>query len=336
MESKRTKNTIRNLIWGIINNVASLLLPFITRTVLIYRMGMQFWGLESLFTSILSVLNFAELGVGGALVFSMYKPIAEGNDAAMCAWMNFYRKIYQVIGMVVLCLGLLTMPFLRYLIKGETPEGINLYALFALFLLNNLESYFLFAHKQAVFMANQRVDVISKAGTLTRIALNALQILSLLAFRDYFLYTLCIPLTTCLNNLIISRLSNRIFPRYQCAGMVSDEEKRWTIKKTQGVMCQKIGSVVLFSADTVVISAFLGLKVLGIYNCYYYVIAALATFFGVIQRSIIPSIGNRIISDSKEENFKDFRKFHFLYIWIVTWCCCCLLCLLQPFIRRWQ
>lgn len=336
MEHERIKNTMRNLIWGTLNSIVSLLLPFITRTVLIYTMGIQFVGLGSLFTSILSVLSFAELGIGGALVFNMYKPIAEGDTASVRAWLNFYRKTYRVVGAVILCLGLLTMPFLRYLIKYDIPDGINIYALFAIYLLNNLEGYFLFAYKQAVFLASQRVDVLSKVETLMRVALHAFQILSLLAFRSYLLYTLSIPLNVCLNNLIVNALSNRIFPEYQCEGMISELEKRGMRKKVQGVMFQKIGSTVLFSVDTIVISSFLGLKTLGIYNNYYYVIVAVTSFFSVIQRGIIPSIGNRIVLDSKEENLKDFHKFHFLYIWLVTWCCCCLLCLFQPFVRVWQ
>lgn len=120
---------------------------------------MQYVGLGSLFTSILQVLSFAELGIGSALVFSMYKPIAEGDDDKVCALLNFYRKTYRVIGCVILIFGLVMMPFLQYLIAGELPNGINLQVLFLIYLLNNVLGYFLFAYKQSLFTASQRTDM---------------------------------------------------------------------------------------------------------------------------------------------------------------------------------
>ena len=111
----RTKNASRNIIWGVLNKIVTLGMPFITRTVMIYTMGMQYVGLGSLFTSILQVLSFAELGIGGAIVFSMYKPIAEGDNDKVCALLNFYKKIYRVIGCVILVVGLI-MICLRVLI----------------------------------------------------------------------------------------------------------------------------------------------------------------------------------------------------------------------------
>ncbi len=114
----RTQNASRNIVWGTLNKIITLLLPFITRTVMIYTMGMNYVGLGGLFSSLLQVLSFAELGIGGALVFSMYEPIAEGDDVKVCALLNFYKKTYRVIGIVILCAELIMMPFLRNLIAG--------------------------------------------------------------------------------------------------------------------------------------------------------------------------------------------------------------------------
>ena len=113
MGLSRTENASRNIVWGVITKVISLGLPFITRTVMIYTLGMQYVGLGSLFSSILQVLSFAELGIGSALVFSMYKPMAEGDDEKVCALLSFYRKSYRIIGSVILVFGLLMMPFLE-------------------------------------------------------------------------------------------------------------------------------------------------------------------------------------------------------------------------------
>ena len=115
-------------------------------------MGMQYVGLGSLFSSILQVLSFAELGIGSALVFSMYKPMAEGDDDKVCALLNFYRNAYRIIGSIILLLGLVIMPFLKKLIAGDLPDGVNLQALFSIYLINNILGYFLFTYKQFIVL----------------------------------------------------------------------------------------------------------------------------------------------------------------------------------------
>ena len=149
----RVKNASRNIVWGVLNKIVVLLLPFITRTVMIYTLGMEYVGLSSLFTSILQVLSFAELGIGSALVFSMYEPMAENDDKKICALLNLYKKTYRIIGVIILVAGLAILPFLNYFVNGSVPNNINLQILFVIYLLNNLVGYFLFAYKQALFTA---------------------------------------------------------------------------------------------------------------------------------------------------------------------------------------
>ncbi len=332
----RTENASRNILWGVLNKVISLGLPFATRTVMIYTLGMQYVGLGSLFTSILQVLSFAELGIGSALVFSMYKPMAERDDVKVSALLNLYRKTYRIIGLIILVAGLFIMPFLNYLVAGDLPEGINLQILFTLYLINNIVGYFLFAYKQSLFSASQRVDIISKIGMFLQLISGTAQIIILLTVKNYYAYVAVIPIITILNNLVLGVLADRAFPQYKCEGMISHAEKKEIEKKVGGMLFQKIGNIVLQSADTLIISSFLGLKILGIYNGYYYVITTLFGFITVIQQAMIPSIGNSVVTDTVEKNLTDFRKFQLLYLWIVIWCCACLLGLYQPFIRLWQ
>lgn len=332
---ERTKNASRNIIWGILNRIVTLLLPFITRTVMIYTMGMQYVGLGSLFTSILHVLSFAELGIGSALVFSMYKPIAEENDAKVCALLNLYKKTYRVIGLVILFVGLLIMPFLDRLIAGDVPGNVNIQVLFSIYLVNNLIGYFLFAYKQSLFTASQRIDVISKIGMLLNLGAGIAQILILYTIRNYYLYVAVIPLITLLNNVCLFILSNKAFPQYKCDGVVDKKERKEIEKKVSGMIFQKIGGIVLSSVDTIVISSFLGLTSLALYQNYYYIITALFGFLTVIMQSIIAGVGNSVAVETVEKNFADFKKFNYIYIWIVIWCSTCLLCLYQPFMKIW-
>ena len=335
MGLSRTENASRNIVWGVINNVISLGLPFITRTVMIYTLGMQYVGLGSLFTSILQVLSFAELGIGSALVFSMYKPMAEGDDEKVCALLSFYRKSYRIIGSVILVFGLVMMPFLENLIAGDLPDGVNLQILFSIYLLNNVLGYFLFAYKHSLFTASQRSDMTSKIGMVLNILSSVTQILALVLFHNYYVYVVVIPIVTCLNNLCVGFLTDKYYPQYKCGGTLEKIELKSIEKKVGGMVFQKIGGIVLSSVDTIVISAFLGLTSLALYQNYYYIITSIFGFLAVIMQSIIAGVGNSAATETTNKNYDDFKKFNFIYIWIVAWCTTCLLCLYQPFMRLW-
>lgn len=134
--ASRTKNAVRNIGWGITYKVSTLLLPFVVRTVMIYSLGSEYLGLSSLFTSVLNVLSLAELGVGSAMVYAMYKPVAENDTDTVCALLNLYRKIYKIIGTIIIVMGMAIMPFLRNFISGDTPDDVNIYTLFTIYLFN--------------------------------------------------------------------------------------------------------------------------------------------------------------------------------------------------------
>lgn len=331
----RTKNATRNLAWGLVNKLLAILLPFATRTVLIYSLGVEYIGLNALFVSVLNVLNLAELGVGSALVFSMYRPVVDQDKPKIEALLSFYRKCYHVIGAVVLLLGLALVPILPFLIEGDCPEDVNLYLLYLIYLGNAVLGYFLFAFKQSVFIATQRNDIISNINSVLSVVSAALQVVLLLCFHSYYLYVLVLPVITCLNNIVIAVMFRRRFPGLVCRGKL-DKNSLASIKtNVLGLMTQKIGTVVLSSTGSVVISAFLGLVVLGRFNNYYYILTALFGFLTIIQTSIIPSIGNSIITTDTEKNHRDFCRFLFIYVWVLSWFAVCFLTLASPFVSLW-
>lgn len=331
----RTENTLRGIFWGITNTVASIGLPFITRTILIYILGVEYVGLGSLFSSVLQVLSFAELGLGSALVYSMYEPIAKRDDVKVRALLNFYKKSYRVIGCIILTAGIVVLPFLKQLVNGDMPGDINLHVLFLIYLANNVVSYFMFAEKTSLLLACQRDDLNSRVSLLVKIIQNILQIAIILISGDYYLFSICIPICTVLSNAFSAKVARREYPEYYCEGKIDKKELKTIEKNVGGMIFQKIGNIVLLSVDTIVISIFLGLKMVGIYNNYYYIITALNMFMGMICRVLIPAIGNSIACESREKNYKDFQKFLLIYEWIVIWMSACVLCLTQPFVKIW-
>ena len=154
MKIEKTKNASRNIIFGILMKIYQILLPFAIRTIIMYTIGVEYLGLNSLFTSILQVLNLAELGVGSAMIFSMYKPIAEDDSITICALMALYRLYYRIIGGVILVAGLVLTPFIPKLISGSVPPDMNIYILYLLNLLATVLTYWLFAYKNSILQAH--------------------------------------------------------------------------------------------------------------------------------------------------------------------------------------
>lgn len=331
----RTQNATRNILFGVLNRLYQIFVPFLLRTVLIYTLGMQYLGLNSLFASVLQVLNLAELGVGNALVYSMYKPIVEDDTKKICALMHLYRAYYRIIGLVVLILGLILLPFIPNLISGETPENVNIYILYLINLGATVLSYWLFAYKNSLLVAHQRADILSKISIAVTTVQYVLQLASLILFRNYYVYIGIVLAIQVINNLVTAYISDKMYPTYRAAGELTNEEVRKINQSIKDLFTSKLGAIILNSADTIVISAFLGLTVLAVYNNYFYILSSIIAFITVAYNSITAGIGNSIVTETEEKNYNDLKKFTFLIAWVSCFCSTCLLCLYQPFMELW-
>ncbi len=339
MKIERTKNASRNMIFGAIQRIYTLLVPFIMRTLMIYFMGVQYLGLSSLFTSILQVLNLTELGIGSAMVFSMYKCIAEDDDTKICALMNLYKIYYRIIGLIIAIVGCALIPFIPKLINEESlqtlPSDINIYVLYVLNLATTVLTYWLFAYKNSLFSAFQRIDVTSKISIITITFQYILQILSICLFKNYYVYVIIALITQACTNIVTALVANKMYPKYKAIGKLPKQDIKIINQRIRDLFTSKIGGVAVNSADTIVISAFLGLTMLGIYQNYFYIITALIGIIQIVLNACTAGIGNSLIVETKEKNFKDFRTFAFILAWIVGFCTVCLLCLFQPFMKIW-
>ena len=332
---ERSKNAKRNSIWGLIGNIVSVVFPFIVRTVIIKELGMDYLGLSSLFTSILTVLNITELGFGSAIVYSMYKPLAEDNTEQICALLNYYKKIYRSIGLLIFSAGCCLFPFLEHFIHGDVPKDISIYILYLLYLGNTALSYWLFAYKVSILTIYQRNDVKSKIAIILGAMRNLAQILFLVLTHNYYLYVIVLLIETGGNNILSAIYINKTYPQYTCRGKINETLKRDIRKKISGLMAIRISSVSRNAFDSIIVSSFLGLASVAIYNNYYYVINALASMMHVLTSAIAAGIGNSIAADSREKNLSDMNIINFWYMWISGWFTVCLVCLYQPFMQLW-
>ena len=335
MKIDRKKNAVRNMFTGVSLKLITIFFPFVIRTMIIKTIGIEYLGLNSLFTSILQILSLSELGFGSAIVFSLYKPLAEDNEALVNAILNYYRKIYFIIGVIICVVGLCLLPFLDVFISGSVPVNVNLYILYLMYLFNTCISYFFFAYKQAIILAQQRNDIDNNIATICATLKYILQILFLFLFKNYYLYVILIPIFTLVENLVRSRYIDKKFPQYKCEGVLTSEEKKELFKKVFGLLLNKLSQACRNSFDSIILSAFLGLEMLAIYQNYYYIITALLSFISILVISVSGGIGNSIAVETVEKNYSDFKKYYFIYNWLSGWCACCLLCMFQPFVTLW-
>lgn len=335
MKLERTKNTVRNIVFGWIFRILTIVLPFFTRTAILYVLGTEYLGLGSLFSSILSFLSLAEAGFGTAMIYSMYKPISENDESKICALLSLYRKYYRIIGFIILTVGLAFMPFLRYIIKGDVPNDINIHILYAMYLANTVSSYFLFAYRGSILSAYQRSDIDSKINVVVVLSQYAIQIIAILLFRSFYIYTLCLPIATIVTNILRLLAVKKRYPNLVPKGEVPIEQRKEITKKVKALIGTKLNTVVLHASDNIVMSAFLGLTIVAIYNNYYYIMSALTGFLGICYSSMTAGLGNSLHTETKQKNYNDFLKFSFINAWLVGWCSVCLVCLYQPFMHLW-
>ena len=336
MKLDKAKNAKRNVVFGAGLKIYQIFLPFLFRSIIVNTLGVEYLGLNSLFTSVLQVLNLAELGVGSAMVFSMYRPIAENDDAKICALMHLYKIYYRIIGAVILVLGLLLTPFIPKLINGSVPSDINVYVLYIMNLLATVLSYWLLAYRNSVLQAHQRLDVRSKLTIITDTIKYLLQLVALYLCTNYYLYVLAILFTQILNNLLTAVVAKQMYPNYNPTGSLSKDETQTINHRIKDLFTSKLGGVIVNSTDTLVISAFIGLEVLAIYQNYFYIVNAIMGFIAILNNSVLAGIGNSMIVRSKEENYKEFRLFVFGEAWIFAFCACCFSTMFQPFMTIWM
>lgn len=331
--TSRSYNAIRNIVFGILLKTYQIIVPFLLRTVMIYCMGVEYLGLNSLFTSILQVLNLAELGVGSAMTYSMYKPIAENDQDTLNGLLGLYRRYYTYIGCFIAIIGILITPFVPKFISGTVP--INIYVVYLLNLFATASSYWLFAYRISLLQAYQRNDIISKITLIISTVQYLAQAVVLWKLHNYYVYILIMLVSQLLINIAIAIASKAYYPNCKPIGKVPTQMIKDVNTKVKDLFFTKIGSIVVDSVDTIVISSFLGLSTLAIYQNYFFIMNSIYGLVAVILGSVTAGIGNSLVLEDSEKNYRDLRKLTFIISWIICVCCCCFLGLYQPFMKLW-
>lgn len=337
-QQEKTVNSMRASVLGVANQLLKIIFEFVYRTVFLLILSKEYLGLNGLFTNILSVLSLAELGIGTAIVYRMYKPIREEDIDKVAAIMAFYKKVYRIISMIVLGIGLLLMPFLRFFIKdtAEIPADVNLYVIYALYLLQSVSSY-LFVYKQSLLSADQRGDLISLFTIVLNAVRYAVQIIVLFATRSFTLVLGVGIVSQIVVNysisLYVTKRYREVFSRHVT---LEKDLKKAILHDTKIMLCHKIAGTVVLATDNLLLSMFIGVGVLGIYSNYSLIIVAVNGLITQLLSAFVSSIGQLCLGDDLERQRKIYYNLLFANFWISSFCAISLFVLLNPFIEVWQ
>ena len=335
MENNRLYNSIKNLLSGFLSKVLIVVLGFVVRTVFINVLGNVYLSVNGLYTNILSVLSLTELGFGTAMLYSMYEPLAKRDYKKLSALMELYKKVYRGVGFIVLILGLCILPFMKYIVKNP-PEIGHLTFYYIIFLMDSVLSYWLFAYKRSVLIADQKEYVCTNYHNLMIIVRSFIQVMSLIIFKNFLIYLVIQVSSTIIENAVIAAEVNRKYPEIRRNTELLNKTEIVAIwKNVKALTLTKLGHVVLNSTDNIIISAFIGVSWIGTLSNFTLIVDAVTGFLCQIGSSISAGLGNYFIEKSKNQSYELFKRVEFINSWLYGFCMIALLILLNPFVELW-
>lgn len=331
----RVINSLRNSAMTVLQMILSTVLGFVTRTIFIQTLGNNYNGLNSLFTSILSMLSIAELGIGTAIIFNLYRYIADGDQETIKSLMRYYRNCYRLVSGLIFGLGLLLLPFLSFFSDYQgIKESSQL--IFLLFLLNTVVSY-LFTYKRSILYADQKNYVISLIDSVYMIILNVIEIGLLIFTHNFIFYLLSSIILSVLENFLINSFINRQYP-WLAMGSVKKLNSQIVAglkKQIYGMLYHKIGSFIVIGTDSIIISKFLGLTTTGLYANYILVTNSLQKLLASALGGVTASVGHLLTEENTEKSFETYQNISLITFWLYSFVSTGVFLVMRPFISIW-
>ncbi len=316
----RTEYSVLNILTGVGGYVLNTVLGFVCRMVFVQCLSADYLGVNGLFTNILTMLSLAELGVGGAIVYALYKPLADQDEEKIASLMTLYARAYRVIGLVIGLVGLGLMPFLNLIIREQPNISESIYLLYGLNLFNTASSYF-FSYRSSLLIAAQRNYIVSGISYLITIAQSLLQMGALLLWRNYLAYLLIQTAGTFAYNLIVSQVAVQQFPyiRRRDPKPLPREEQRTIFANIRDLMIYKISSLLVNSTDNILITFFSGLATTGVTSNYNLLVNTLNSLLAQVFNGLTASVGNHNASEPTEKRYRMFSFLNLMNFWIFGW-----------------
>ena len=306
VKKNRTTQSVTNVIYGFINQFSTLILAFISRSVFIQVLSVDYLGINGLFTDVLQMLSLADLGFSVAMTYSFYKPLAEKDERKIAGLVHFYKKVYLLVALAVSIVGIAIMPFIKYIVKVE--QDIPLLELYYFISLLNVVLSYLFVYKTTLLVADQKNYVIVRVSIITNLLKTIVQIIVLLLFRNYVIYLLIALISTFLNNFWASRKADKEYPFLKDKNSVlSEAEKKGIFSNLKSVFIVKISGMLLNATDNTFISVLVNTAAVGYYSNYLMINNKVTNILTTIFTSITASVGNVVATENEDKRYSVFQ-----------------------------
>lgn len=335
-QRSRTENSIINSAMSIVTQVLTVVLNFAVKTVFIKMLNDEYLGVNGLFTNIITMLSLADLGIGIAIPYSLYKPLAKKDEHKINVLMNFYKKVYTIIGIAVLLIGLSLTPFLGLIIKDIPKNVPHLSLIYILFVIHSASSYF-FVYKKFLIDSDQKGYITSRIIFTFSTLLSIIQIILLVTTKNYILFLLSSIILVIIQNIYISSKANKLYPfiKNKIDEKLEKEDMEGIKKNVSSLFIYKVGTVIMNGTDNIIISKFIGLIIVGFYSNYVLIINSITTVLNQIFNAITSSIGNLVVTTNKKRSKEVYDNLNFANFWLYALFGVCIIVLINPFINIW-
>lgn len=333
MQKSRTSYVIKNTGAGIVVKVISILMAFILKTVFIKVLGIQYTGVSSLFTDVLTILSFAELGIGSAITYALYKPVADDDIIQIAKLMNFYKMAYRFVTFTVLTIGIIFIPFLDLLVNGVPDIKEDIRLIYVLYLINTSCSYLLI-YKSSILVAKQKKYVVSLYEGFFSVIRMIIGVFNIVFTRNFVAYLVVDIILTVLQNYAISRISDREYQENKSLRL-SKAERSIIFADIGALAMYQISGVVLAGTDSIVISSMLGTSLVGYLSYYKLLSNGITSICQQFFTGANASVGNLAVEGDREKQYELFKELNFGIFWISVFCASAMFLLLNPFIELW-
>lgn len=319
-ERSRIEYSILNMVTGLGGYALNTILGFICRIVFVKCLSADYLGVNGLFTNILTMLSLAELGVGEAIVFALYKPLAEQDKDKIASLVKVYGRAYKIIGLAVLIIGLAIMPFLNVIIREQPQIRESIIVLYLINLFNTASTYF-FSYRSSLLIAAQKNYMVSGINYLVTIIQSILQMIFLVFTHNYLVYLLIQTIGIFIYNVVISKKAIKEFPYIEKKDIkpLQKEEQKKIFANVRDLMLYKISGLLVNSTDNILITFFKGLVTTGIASNYTMLTSTLSAFLNQIFNGLTASIGNHNVTESIKKRHEMFLFLDLMNFWIFSW-----------------
>ena len=332
----RLNKSIMNVATGGFLQILTLLLNFVVRIVFVRVIGYSYLGISSLFTNILTVLSVADLGFGTSISISLYSALKQADKKHIAGIITYYRRVYFIIGISVFMAGIMLRPFVGYIVNTETPIP-NLELYFFIFLVNLVSTYFV-SYRHAIIKADQNNSVINTVQSSVLLGKSIIELIVIVAFPHfmemqyvYTVYLIVMVASTYLSELWCAHLAKKMYPYAFVRSEIPKEEKTEISKNVRSLLLYKVCNAVNKSIDAILISVLVSTTILGKYSNYTLIIGVLMGFGCLVSRNAIASLGNYVLTESKEKQADMFYLISFVHIVIAAFFIVNYVGILQPF-----